>query len=267
LITLLNRIIRQMGTTNRELQERVLELKRMNRMQAVEIWQLKEERRVLEMKVESLLNADLPGSPSTDGEERHTTRRVSFGSVLFSDGEKREVEAVDAVEDVEEVEAVTLRELGQADSDGGWWKNGQLCVGEENQQEVEDPSKETFLEDSLKEVAIDIIEGEAERVALKKDSSTEGAVHEEECELTDGARSVNRIPATVVKGIQRIVCNADVDLRSFEGNLFTDKQPAAHSGGMEENPKRRRKEKEEEEEGGKEASAKEEKKRKGGGGG
>ena len=109
-----------MGTTNRELHERVLELERMNRMQAVEIWQLKEERRVLETKVESLLNADLQG-PS-DREERHTTRRVSFGSVLFSDGEKRGVEAeVDAVEDVEEVEAVTLRELGKAGEKCGLW--------------------------------------------------------------------------------------------------------------------------------------------------
>ena len=85
-------------------------------MQAVEIWQLKEERRDFEMKVESLLNAD-PGSPSvsTVGEERPASRRVSFGQVFFSDGgEKREVEAGDAVEDVEEVEAVTLRELGRA---------------------------------------------------------------------------------------------------------------------------------------------------------
>ena len=65
-------------------------------------------------KVESLLNADLPGPPSTGGEERCTSRRVSFGSVLFSDGEKREVEGGDAVEDVEEVEAVTLREVGKA---------------------------------------------------------------------------------------------------------------------------------------------------------
>ena len=120
---------------------------------------------------------------------------------------------------------------------------------------LKDPSKEAFLEDSFKELVVDIIEGEAERVALKKDSSTEGAVHEEECVLTDGARSVSRTSGTVVKGIQRIVCNADVDLRSFEGNLFTDEQPAAHSGGMEENPKRRRKEKEM---GGEEASVKEE---------
>ena len=105
-----------MGTTIRQLQERVYELERMNRMQAVEIWQLKEERRDFEMKVESLLNAD-PGSPSvsTVGEERPASRRVSFGQVFFSDGgEKREVEAGDAVEDVEEVEAVTLRELERA---------------------------------------------------------------------------------------------------------------------------------------------------------
>ena len=127
--------------------------------------------------------------------------------------------------------------------------------GAAKETNLKDPSKEAFLGDSFKEVVIDIIEGEAERVALKKDSSTEGAVHEEECVLTDGARSVSRTSGTVVKGIQRIVCNADVDLRSFEGNLFTDEQPAAHSGGMEENPKRRRKEKEM---GGEEASVKEE---------
>ena len=124
---------------------------------------------------------------------------------------------------------------------------------------LEDPSKEAFLEDSFKEVATVIIEGEAGRVALKKDSSAEGALHEGECELVDGARSVNRTPGTVVKGIQRIVCNADVDMESFEGNLFTDEQPAGHSGAMGGNPKMRRKEKEEEEEeGGKEASDKEE---------
>ena len=100
-----------MGTTNRELQERVLELEKMNRKQAVEIWQLKEERWVLEEKVKSLLSADLPGPLSTDGEERCSSRRVSFGSVFFSDDEKREVEGGDAVE---EVEVVTLRELGKA---------------------------------------------------------------------------------------------------------------------------------------------------------
>ena len=96
-----------MGTTIRQLQERVLELERMNRMQAVEIWQLKEERRDLEMKVESLLNTD--PCPATSGGER----RVSFGPVLYSDGGKKMVEAEYSV-DVEEVEAVTLQDFGKS---------------------------------------------------------------------------------------------------------------------------------------------------------
>ena len=131
--------------------------------------------------------------------------------------------------------------------------------GASNETNLEDPSKEAFLEDSVKEVAIHIIEGGAARVVLKKDSSAEYAQQEEQCELTEGARSENGTPETVVKGIQRIVCNADVDFKSFEGSLFTDEQPAAHSGGMEENPKIRGGEKvEEKEEGGEEASDKEE---------
>ena len=44
-----------MGSTIRQLQERVRELEKVNRMQAVEIWQVKEERRDFEKKVELLL--------------------------------------------------------------------------------------------------------------------------------------------------------------------------------------------------------------------
>ena len=97
-----------MGPTKGQLQERVLQLERMNRMQAVEIWQLKEERRDLEMKVESLLNTDQ--CLATAGGER----KVSFGPVLYSDGGKKVVEAEYSVGDVEEVEAVTLQDFGKS---------------------------------------------------------------------------------------------------------------------------------------------------------
>ena len=118
---------RQMGTTIRQLQERVRELEHLNRMQAVEMWQLKEEKRDLEKKVESLLNADSgPPDVSTAEEETPTLRRVSFGSTSFSDGtEKREVDGGDAVEDVEEVGAETIQQLSNT---GEKPESGFACV-------------------------------------------------------------------------------------------------------------------------------------------
>ena len=98
----------------RQLQERVRELEKANRMQAVEIWHLKEEKRDFEKKIELLLSL---GSSVTIGEEeRPATRRISFGPVLFSDGSMQrevgaEVENGEAFEDVEEVEAVTIQGL------------------------------------------------------------------------------------------------------------------------------------------------------------
>ena len=100
-----------MGSSIRKFQERVRELEKINRMQAVEIWQLKDEKWQLEKKMEALL------VPLTDG-KRPTLRKISFGPVFFSDGSKQtevggeiemedsveEVEAGDNAEDVEEVE-------------------------------------------------------------------------------------------------------------------------------------------------------------------
>ena len=98
----------------RQLQERVRELEKANRMQAVEIWQLKEEKRDFEKKIELLLS--LGSSVSIGEEERPSTRRISFGPVLFSDGSMQrevgaEVEHGETFEDVEEVEAVTIQGL------------------------------------------------------------------------------------------------------------------------------------------------------------
>ena len=106
-----------MGSTMRQLQERVRELEKMTRMQAVEIWHLKEENRDFEKKVELLLNMGSgPPSLSIAEEERHSTRRISFGPVMFSDGSMQrevgaEVEHGETFEDVEEVDAVTIEGL------------------------------------------------------------------------------------------------------------------------------------------------------------
>ena len=101
-----------MGSTIRQLQERVRELEKVNRMQAVEIWQVKEEKRDFEKKVELLLD---PGVLIGE-EERPATRKILFGPVLFSDGSiQREVGAVtedgESAEDVEEIDAVTIQGL------------------------------------------------------------------------------------------------------------------------------------------------------------
>ena len=106
-----------MGSTIRQLQEQVRELEKTNRMQAVEIWQLKEEKLDFEKKVELLLN--IGSSSSTTEEERPTTRKVSFGPVLFSDGSIQrevgdEIENGEAFEEVEEVDAVTIQGLENA---------------------------------------------------------------------------------------------------------------------------------------------------------
>ena len=98
-----------MGSTIRQLQERVRELEKVNRMQAVEIWQVKEEKRDFEL----LLG---PGVLIGE-EERPATRKILFGPVLFSDGSiQREVGAVitedgESAEDVEEIDAVTIQGL------------------------------------------------------------------------------------------------------------------------------------------------------------
>ena len=108
------------------LQERVRELESVNRLQAVEISELKEKNLQLEKKVESLLNSNTEsGSRPTHATEaaRPLLKRVSFGPTLFSDGSTSSLmdgTTVDAVEscnsgedgdvfgDVEEVDSVTL---------------------------------------------------------------------------------------------------------------------------------------------------------------
>ena len=83
-------------------------------MQAVEIWQLKEEKRDFEKKVELLLN--MGSGVSIAEEERPVTRKISFGQVFYSDGSVQrevgaEIENGEAFEDVEEVDAVTIQGL------------------------------------------------------------------------------------------------------------------------------------------------------------
>ena len=109
------------------LQERVRELESVNRLQAVEISELKEKNLLLEKKVESLLNSNTESGPQpTHATEaaRPVLKRVSFGPILFSDGSTSSLmddgTTVDAVEscksvedgdvfgDVEEVDSVTL---------------------------------------------------------------------------------------------------------------------------------------------------------------
>ena len=101
-----------MGSTIRQLQEQVRELEKTNRMQAVEIWQLKEEKRDFEKKVELLLN--MGSGVSIAEEERPVTRKISFGQVFYSDGSVQrevgaEIENGEAFEDVEEVDAVFIQ--------------------------------------------------------------------------------------------------------------------------------------------------------------
>ena len=111
------------------LQERVKDLEGVNRLQAVEIFELKEKNLLLEKKVESLLNSNTEsGSQPTHATEaaRPVLKRVSFGPILFSDGSTSSLmdgTTVDAVEsrnnaedgdifgDVEEVDSVTLEGL------------------------------------------------------------------------------------------------------------------------------------------------------------
>ena len=105
------------------LQERVRELESVNRLQAVEIVELKEKNLQLEKKVESLLNSNTEsGSQTTHATE--AARPIPFGPILFSDGSTSSLmddgTTVDAVEscksvedgdvfgDVEEVDSVTL---------------------------------------------------------------------------------------------------------------------------------------------------------------
>ena len=111
------------------LQERVKDLEGVNRLQAVEIFELKEKNLLLEKKVESLLNSNTEsGSQPTHATEaaRPVLKRVSFGPILFSDGSTSSLmdgTTLDAVEscnnaedgdifgDVEEVDSVTLEGL------------------------------------------------------------------------------------------------------------------------------------------------------------
>ena len=118
------------------LQERVRELESVNRLQAVEIFELKEKNLLLEKKVESLLNSNTEsGSQPTHATEaaRPVLKRVSFGPILFSDGSTSSLmdgTTVDAVEssnsaeddgdvfgDVEEVNSVTLEGLSGGEED------------------------------------------------------------------------------------------------------------------------------------------------------
>ena len=101
------------------------ELEKINRMRAVKIWKLEDENWQLKKKVEALLSIS-QGTPAplTD-EEKPPLRKISFGSVFFSDGSKQteiggkvemkrsveENEAGDGDEDVEEVEEVTFQDL------------------------------------------------------------------------------------------------------------------------------------------------------------
>ena len=117
------------------LQERVRELESVNRLQAVEIVELKEKNLLLEKKVESLLNSNTEsGSQTTHATEaaRPVLKRVSFGPILFSDGSTSRLmdgttvdaessnsaeDDVDVFGDVEEVNSVTLEGLSGGEED------------------------------------------------------------------------------------------------------------------------------------------------------
>ena len=117
------------------LQERVRELESVNRLQAVEIFELKEMNLLLEKKVESLLNSNTEsGSQTTHATEaaRPVLKRVSFGPILFSDGSTSRLmdgttvdaessnsaeDDVDVFGDVEEVNSVTLEGLSGEEED------------------------------------------------------------------------------------------------------------------------------------------------------
>ena len=118
------------------LQERVRELESVNRLQAVEISELKEKNLLLEKKVESLLNSNTEsGSQPTHATEetaRPVLKRVSFGPILFSDGSTSslmdgttvDAESSNSAEDdgdvfgdVEEVNSVTLEGLSGGEED------------------------------------------------------------------------------------------------------------------------------------------------------
>ena len=113
------------------LQERIRELESVNRLQAVEISELKEKNLQLEKKVESLLNSNTEsGSQTTHATE--AARPIPFGPILFSDGSTSrlmdgttvDAESSNSAEDdgdvfgdVEEVNSVTLEGLSGGEED------------------------------------------------------------------------------------------------------------------------------------------------------
>merc|ERR1719209_1367591 len=131
------------------LQERVEELESVNRLQAVEIFKMKEK------NVESLLNSNTEsGSEPTHATEaaRPVLKRVSFGPILFSDGSTSSLmdgTTVDAVEscnsaedgdvfgDVEEVDSVTLEGSPDCDNYQCSQKDGGFLKEEHNTHIVE----------------------------------------------------------------------------------------------------------------------------------
>ena len=239
-----------MGSSIRKFQERVRELEKINRMQAIEIWQLKDEKWQLEKKMEALL------VPLTDG-KRPALRKISFGPVFFSDGSKqtevggeiemedsvKEVEAGDNAEDVEEVDEVTYQYLANTgegldyhifcsilnwntvvDSDGGWWNNGQLCIGSGDELEnlyspLGDPEKDSVS----KEAAPRDAEGEVLKndVELEEDFKVGGDPH---CHGKCGSGD-----DTLLSGVQKIVHFSDANVKDFLRDPLAEGLGDSHS--------------------------------------
>ena len=72
-----------MPCTVQELQRRLLNLEKVNRCQAVKIWQLEEENMELVRKVERMIRKE-DGSREEEGESNQR-KTVHFGGVHFSD--------------------------------------------------------------------------------------------------------------------------------------------------------------------------------------
>jgi len=104
-----------MPRTIQELQKRVLDLEKLNRCQAVKIWQLEEEKMDLVEKVERLVRKE-DGLREREGEaESNQGRTVHFGGVHFSDDSvgRKKIGCSNAVEEIETVlvDGTPLQEL------------------------------------------------------------------------------------------------------------------------------------------------------------
>ena len=109
-----DQVVLAMPRTIQELQKTVLHMEKLNRCQAVKIWQLEEEKMDLVEKVERLVRKESGMGEKT--RESNQDRTVHFGGVHFSDDTvgREKIGCSNAVEEIETVlvDGAPLQELG-----------------------------------------------------------------------------------------------------------------------------------------------------------